>query len=57
MKTIRFHSNLLLRLGLIFALGLSGSACSQDETAADEPYVRFGEEIREISYDLSLIHI
>lgn len=53
MKTIRFHSNLLLRLGLIFALGLSGSACSQDETAADEPYVRFGEEVREISYDRS----
>ena len=51
MKTIRHDSKLPLRLGLLLLLTFAGVACSQDETAVEDPYVRFGEEISELSYD------
>lgn len=51
MKTIRHDSKLPLRLGLLLFLTFAGVACSQDETAVEDPYVRFGEEISELSYD------
>ncbi len=55
MKKIRMNTNarFLSRWAGFLLAGAAalGASCSQDDTQTEDPYIRFGEEITDISYD------